>query len=183
MKRRVKYTSVKDLRCRIRAISFLILDVDGVLTDGGIIMDEKGRESKCFYVRDGVGAVLWKRAGFKLGIISGRMSKVVRPRAKQMHADFVYLNTPRKLKVYNEIKKKYNLKDREIAYVGDDLHDIPIMKRAGLSAAVADASQDVLPFAHLITSAPGGRGAVREVIELILKAKGLWKKVTKVYYE
>ena len=179
----MKYTSVKNLRCRARSISFFILDVDGVLTDGGIIMDEKGRESKCFHARDGVGIVLWKRAGFKTGIISGRRAEAVEYRAKQMGAAFVYQNTPGKLKVYNEIKKKYNLKDKEIAYAGDDLHDIPVMKRAGLSVAVADASKDILPYAHMVTSSPGGKGAVREAVEFILKAKGLWKQVTEVYYE
>jgi len=167
----------------MRDITLLILDVDGVLTDGGIIMDEKGKELKCFSVRDGTAAVLWNRAGFKMALISGRMSKVVEHRAKQMRVCSVHQNAPRKLKIYKEIKKKYNLKDREIAYVGDDLHDIPIMKRVGLSIAVADASRDVLPFVQMITSSPGGRGAVREVIELMLKAKGVWGKVTKMYYE
>jgi 3-deoxy-D-manno-octulosonate 8-phosphate phosphatase (KDO 8-P phosphatase) len=161
----------------------LIVDVDGVLTDGGIIMDEKGKEFKCFSVRDGTGATLWRRAGLKIGIISGRKTKVVEHRAKEIGAVFVYQNALKKLIPYNEIKTRYCLSDKEIAYVGDDLHDIPIMKRAGLSIAVADASPEVLPFAHLVTERGGGKGAVREAIELILKAKGLWDKVTKRYYE
>lgn len=161
----------------------LILDVDGVLTDGGIIMDEKGRESKCFSVRDGTGATLWRRAGFRISIITGRKARVVEYRAKEMGAVSLYQKALRKLRAYEEIKKKYRLMDREIAYIGDDLHDIPVMKRAGLSVAVADAAAEVLPYAHYITFSPGGRGAAREVIELILKAKGLWSKVTAVYYE
>lgn len=166
----------------MRGISMLILDVDGVLTDGGIIIDHRGRESKCFSVKDGTGAILWKRAGYRLAIISGRMAEAVEHRARQMQVDIVYQNSIRKLKPYNEIKKKYNLRDSEIAYIGDDLHDIPVMKRAGLSVAVADARRDILPFSHMITSSAGGRGAVREVIEAILKAKGVWKKVTEIYY-
>ncbi len=156
MKKRARYTLVKDLRCKAKSISMLILDVDGVLTDGGIVMDEKGKELKVFSVRDGTGATLWNRAGFKLGIISGRTAKAVKYRAEQMHAVFLYQGKLRKLEPYNEIKKKYHLKDSEIAYIGDDLHDIPIMKRAGLSIAV---------------------------VEVILKAKGLWDKVTERYYE
>ena len=161
----------------------LILDVDGVLTDGGIIMDEKGRESKCFSVRDGTGATLWRRAGFRISIITGRKTRVVEYRAKEMGAVSLYQNALRKLRAYEEIKKKYQLRDKEIAYIGDDLHDIPIMKRAGLSVAVADAVTEIIPYSHYITSSPGGRGAAREVIELILKVKGLWSRVTAVYYE
>lgn len=188
MKRHGRYTSARGLLCRkiqekAKAISMLILDVDGVLTDGSIIVNDRGKESKHFSVRDGTGAVLWKRAGFKLGFISGRCSEAVKYRAEHMHADFVYQNALRKLGPYNEIKKRYNLRDVEIAYIGDDLHDIPIMKRAGLSIAVADAEREVIHFAHLVTLSPGGRGAVREAIELILKAKGLWARVTEIYYE
>jgi 3-deoxy-D-manno-octulosonate 8-phosphate phosphatase (KDO 8-P phosphatase) len=161
----------------------LILDVDGVLTEGGIFMDEKGRESKCFSVRDGTAATLWRRAGFKLAIISGRKARVVEYRAREMGAVALYQEAVRKFKPYQEIKKKFRLSDKEIAYIGDDLHDIPIMKRAGLSVAVADAVEEVIPFAHLVTTSPGGRGAVREVVELILKAKGLWREVTARYYE
>lgn len=160
----------------------LILDVDGVLTDGAIIMDEKGRESKCFSVRDGTAAALWRRAGLRLAIISGRKARVVEYRAREMGVVSLYQNCLRKLEPYQEIKKKYRLTDREIAYIGDDLHDITIMKRVGLAVAVADAVEDVFPFVHLVTSSPGGRGAMREVVELILKAKGLWREVTARYY-
>ena len=162
---------------RAKKIKLLILDVDGVLTDGRIIYDNFGDEIKCFNVYDGFGMTLLHRAGIKSVIITAKKTRIVKRRAKDMHVAKVYSNYE-KLKVYEKVIKRFRVKDEETCFIGDDLIDLPVLKRVGLSAAPPEAMEEVKNICHYITKKSGGKGAVREVIEIILKAQGLWDKVT-----
>jgi len=162
-------------------IKLFLMDVDGVLTDGRIIMDNSGNEWKFFDVRDGHGIVLLHRIGVETGIITGRTSQAVTIRARELGIKHVLQGVHNKLESYELLKERLNLSDEEIAYIGDDVVDIPILKRVGFAVAVSDAHEDVKRFAHYITNAAGGRGAVREVAEYIIKAKGLWDEVISRY--
>lgn len=166
-----------------RNIRLLILDVDGVLTDGGIILDNEGNELKSFHVRDGHGVKMLIRHGVDVAIITGRHSKVVERRAHELGVREVYQRCIDKVTAYEEIKQKFSLNDSEIAYIGDDIVDIQIMRRVGLSVAVADAAPDARGIALIVTENPGGRGAVREITDLILKAKGLWQGIIDDYFK
>ncbi|MGB9807169.1 MAG: KdsC family phosphatase [Thermosulfidibacteraceae bacterium] len=165
----------------ISKISLLILDVDGVLTGGEILVDDDGKEVKCFNVRDGHGIVMLHRVGVKTAIITGRISKAVDVRAKELGIEIVYQGAHNKLKVYEEIKKKYGFKDEEIAYIGDDVVDIPILKRVGFAVAVSDAHPEVKKYVHYVTRAKGGRGAVREIADMIIRAKDKWEEIIERY--
>ncbi len=162
-------------------IKFLLLDVDGVLTDGKIIIDENGREIKNFYVLDGMGIKLLQKIGVEVGIISGRFSLVVEYRAKELGIEVLIQGELKKLSAYEKILKDKKLKDEEIAYVGDDWVDLPILKRAGLAIGVPNAWYPVNEYVDYITKNPGGKGAVREVCDLILKAKGKWEELLNFY--
>ena len=164
-----------------RKIKLLILDVDGVLTDGGIILDNEGNELKSFHVRDGHGIKLLIRKGVNVAIITGRRSKVVERRAHELGVKEVYQKCLNKVIAYEQIKEKFALQDEEIAYIGDDVVDIPILRRVGLPVTVADASEDVSGFSMIVTGNRGGRGAVREITDLILKAKGFWEGIINDY--
>ncbi len=157
---------------KAKKIKLLLLDVDGVMTDGLIILDNQGNETKAFHVRDGHGIKLAQKAGIVIGIITGRSSEVVNVRARELGVTEVHQGTREKSAAYDTLIAKYRLRDDEVAYIGDDVVDLPIFKRAGLSAAVADADPSVKPHVDLITRAGGGRGAVREVINIILKSQG-----------
>lgn len=159
---------------RLKKIKVLILDVDGVLTDGGIIIDSNGVETKRFDVQDGFGLVFWKKCGFKSAIISARQSAVVAHRAKDLQIDEVFVGVYPKINSYEELNKKWNVKDEEICFIGDDVADLGILKRVGFAAAVANAVFEVKSIAHYVSPKKGGEGAVREIIELILKAQGKW---------
>jgi 3-deoxy-D-manno-octulosonate 8-phosphate phosphatase (KDO 8-P phosphatase) len=165
---------MSDLVERAKKIKLLILDCDGVLTDGRILMTAEGDEMKTFDVRDGHGLVMFHRAGLRSAIISGRKSAVVQRRAKELGIAHVYEMAWVKLEPYQKILEAEGLEDRQVCYVGDDVVDIPLLRRAGLAAAVADAVAEVKAHSHFVTSVQGGRGAVREVVELILKAQGKW---------
>jgi len=154
---------------KLRKIKFLLLDVDGVMTDGGIYYTENGDEMKKFNIHDGYGLAKLRRAGIKIGIITGRVSKIVTRRAIDIETEEVYQNLENKLEAYETIKKKYGLKDENIAYIGDDEFDLPVLNRVGFSAAPRDAMPSVKKNVHYVCSKCGGNGAVREVIELILK--------------
>jgi len=167
---------------RAKKIKLLIMDVDGVLTDGRIIYGSDGTEFKSFHVRDGHAMKLANRAGLKMAIITGRDSEIVTRRGEELEVDFIYQKVFNKLEVYEKILQENNLKDEEIAFIGDDIVDLPVMRRVGLSIAVEDAVEELKQESLLITKNPGGRGAVREVIEYILKARGLWENVTRRYY-
>jgi 3-deoxy-D-manno-octulosonate 8-phosphate phosphatase (KDO 8-P phosphatase) len=166
----VKHVSLK-VRRKARKIKLLLLDVDGVLTDGGIYIDNRGVEAKRFDVRDGLGITLLQRAGIEVGFITGRFSEVVRFRAKELGVRIVYQKVQKKLEVYQRIKQKSRLEDESIAYVGDDIADIAVLRQTGLAVAVRDAWAEVKRHADYVTEADGGRGAVREVSELLLKAQ------------
>ena len=160
----------------------MLLDVDGVLTDGGIIIDGRGGETKRFDVRDGQGITLLIRAGITVGFISGRSSNIVRHRAKELGVRIVYQGVRDKADAYNEIKEKTGFRDEQIAYLGDDIVDLPIMRRVGLAMAVRDSWLGVKPRVDYVTQAKGGRGAVREVSELLLKAQNIWQQLLKHYF-
>jgi len=162
-------------------IKLLILDVDGVLTDGSIILDNKGNEFRAFHVRDGHGIKMLIMAGIPVAIITGRRSKVVERRAKELGITEVYQKCYNKIEAYTRIKNKFSLRDNEIAYIGDDIVDLPLLKRVGLSFAVADAPDEVKAHASAVTKNRGGKAAAREVTDLILKSKGLWNKVIDGY--
>lgn len=162
-------------------IELLILDVDGVLTDGSITLDNDGNEYKSFYVRDGHGIRMLLKAGIRVALITGRVSKVVARRAAELGITEVYQKSHDKRVAYRKLLQKYDLADSAVAYVGDDIVDIPVMKRVGLPIAVADAAAEVKELAVLITENRGGRGAVREVSDLLLKARGLWPALFNEY--
>jgi len=164
-------------------IKLLILDVDGVLTDGSIILDNEGNELKIFNVRDGHGIKMLVKAGVGIALITGRHSKVVERRARELGITEVYQRCHIKTVAFDHIIEKYGLTEKEVAYVGDDIVDIPIFKRVGISVAVKDAADEARDYAALVTRHPGGRGAVREVCDFLLKAKGLWESVTREYFE
>jgi 3-deoxy-D-manno-octulosonate 8-phosphate phosphatase (KDO 8-P phosphatase) len=159
-------------KSKAKKIKLLLLDVDGVLTDGRIILDNRGNELKAFHVRDGSGIKMAQRAGIVVGIITGRRAKVVAIRARELDIKEVHQGAHNKIAVYDAILSKYGFKDDEVAYLGDDTIDLDIFKRTGLAAAVADADQSVRPHVDLITKTEGGKGAVRELINLILKSQG-----------
>ena len=171
----------KNINEKLKKIKLLILDVDGVMTDGGIIMDCEGRELKKFNVRDGHGIKILQRYGIKVAILTGRQSKVVEYRAKDLEIKDVYQGAFNKKEVFEKILKKHKLKARETAFMGDDIVDIPVLKRVGFSAAVADAMDVVKKPVDYITKKRGGKGAVREVCEMILKAQGKWQEVAAKY--
>jgi len=166
---------------RLKDIRLLLLDVDGVMTDGGIIYDGNGLETKVFNVKDGHGIKMLQRFGIDVGIITGRTSLVVDIRARELGIELVYQGALKKLVSYEEIKQKTGLSDSQIAYIGDDVIDVPVMRRVAFAAAPSDGLADARNVAHYVTTCGGGRGAVREVCDLILKGRGLWDKVQNRY--
>ncbi|WP_460595565.1 KdsC family phosphatase [Geomonas sp. Red276] len=167
---------------RVKKIKLLILDVDGVMTDGRIIFDSNGVESKFFNVKDGHGIKMLQRAGIEVAIISGRESVVVTNRAAELGIKIVYQKSLNKLEPYQKILLATGLTDEEVAFMGDDVIDIPVLRRVGFAAAPADAIAEVLPHVHYVTQARGGWGAVREVCDHIIKGRGLWEEITSRYY-
>jgi len=170
---------------RARQIKLLLLDCDGVLTDGGLHYTFDGKRvmegAKVFHIRDGQGLKLAREAGLKLGVISGRVSPALTARARDLQIDRLHQGIDDKLSVYEQIKTDEGLTDAQIAYVGDDLPDLPVMRLVGLAIAVADAVEEVRECAHLVTQKPGGRGAAREVVELLLKAQDKWRESLQRY--
>lgn len=162
---------------KLKRIKLLLFDVDGVLTDGSIIYNDNGAETKTFNVKDGLGIKLLMEAGIRVGIVTGRTSKALYHRCKNLGISLVFDGIHEKASVLELISEKTGLLSEEIAFVGDDLLDLPLLRRVGLSIAVADAHETVIEHADMITSAKGGAGAVREICEAILKAKGLWDKI------
>ncbi|MBN1353270.1 MAG: HAD-IIIA family hydrolase [Candidatus Omnitrophica bacterium] len=173
---------MKDIQERAKKIKLLLLDVDGVLTDGRIIIGNYGDEIKNFDVRDGLGIMMLKKAGIKCAIITAKSSRIVSIRAKQLGIDRIYENHY-KIKPLKEIKKRFRVNDDEICFAGDDLVDIPVLKRVGLAVTVPNASEEAKEAAHYLTQKKGGRGAVREICDIILKAQGKWDVVTRRYFE
>lgn len=174
--------SVKeDLREKAKNIKLLLLDVDGVLTDGRIVYDSGGRDMKSFDVHDGLGVYLLKKAGIPTILITAKGSKATRPRARDMRVEEIFENISPKTAVLDRILKKYKVASNEICFVGDDLVDLCLMKRVGFPVAVFNAALEIKQAAGYITLKEGGRGAVREIAELILKSQGKWPEVLGIY--
>lgn len=171
----------EELLKKIRLIRLLILDVDGVLTDGRIIMNDNGQEIKHFDVKDGHGIKIVMRHGIDVVFLTGRRSEVVEHRARDLGVSEVHQGIWNKVEAFEEILRRRNLDRDHVAYVGDDVVDIALLKRVGFSVAVADASEDVKKVADYVTKKSGGRGAVREVCEIILKAQEKWDEVATRY--
>jgi 3-deoxy-D-manno-octulosonate 8-phosphate phosphatase (KDO 8-P phosphatase) len=170
------------MREQLGKIRLLLLDVDGVMTDGRIIYDDHGGEIKAFDVKDGHGIKLLQRAGIRVGIITGRQSAVVVRRAEELGIDLVYQGARDKLLPFRDILQKTGFSPEEVAYVGDDVVDLPVLRRVGFAVTVADAVEEVKPHVHYVTSRPGGRGAVREICDLLLKESGRWEGVAARYF-
>jgi 3-deoxy-D-manno-octulosonate 8-phosphate phosphatase (KDO 8-P phosphatase) len=171
----------QDIVDRARRIKLLVLDCDGVLTDGRIIMLPSGDETKAFDVKDGHAMVMAQRAGLRIAIISGRQSPVLRARAKELGVAHLVEMAWVKTEPYEKVLAEEGLTDEAVCYVGDDVVDIPLLRRAGLAVAVSDAVDETKQHSHLVTARRGGRGAVREVIELILNAQGKWDEAMTRY--
>lgn len=154
-----------------KRIKLLILDVDGVMTDNCLYLNDRGIESKKFNILDGMGIWLAQKAGIEVALISGRPSKATEFRALHLKIKHVYLGELDKIRAYQKLKRNLNVKDDEIAYMGDDILDVPVLKRVGLPVCVKNANPKVKKFAKLVTETKGGEGAVREVVDIILKAK------------
>jgi len=165
----------------LESIRALICDVDGVLTDGSILLAEDGTEIKRFNSQDGAGIALFVRSGYQVAFLTGRESGAVAKRARELGVQHVRQGAGDKVPPYEEIRAAMGLADAQVCYVGDDLPDLPVMRRVGVAVAVADARPEVRAAAHLVTRAPGGRGAVREVIERILTAQGKWASIVSRY--
>ncbi len=172
-----------DIKEKALLIKLLILDVDGVMTDGSIIYSGDGVETKAFNVKDGHGIKLFMAAGHDVAIITARSSEAVIRRAKDLGIKLLYQGAVDKRKAFEQILKARSLAPEETAYIGDDIIDLPVLRLAGLSATVADAVEPVINAVDYVAALSGGRGAVREVVELILKAQGLWHGLTKKYME
>lgn len=172
-----KAVSRRWLQGRAKRIRLLLLDVDGVLTDGRITYGSAGLEILSFHVRDGLALKVAQKAGITVGLVSGRKSEAFLRRAEELHLLEVHAGVEDKMHVYRQLLTRYHLEDADVAYMGDDLPDLPVLQRAGLAIAVADAPAEVRSIAHLVTSLPGGRGAVREAVEWLLKSQGVWDRV------
>ncbi|MDQ2936462.1 MAG: HAD hydrolase family protein [Acidobacteriota bacterium] len=168
---------------RASHIKLLLMDCDGVLTDGRLWLLENGDEHKSFNTQDGLGLHLFHRAGLKSGIISGRSSEALTRRARELGVEFLRQGDPQKTKAFEEVLRLAAVEEDEVAFVGDDLPDIPLMRRSEFAVAVADAAAETRAAAHYVTRAPGGRGAVREVVEIILKAQARWNDLVEEYLQ
>jgi 3-deoxy-D-manno-octulosonate 8-phosphate phosphatase (KDO 8-P phosphatase) len=173
----------KKILARVRAIKALVFDVDGVLTPGDILVHPDGSESKRFDVRDGIAFRLAQRAGLKICLLSGRQSEAVAQRALDLSVDICVQGSQAKKPDFLEILEKLQLGPQEAAYVGDDVVDLPVLRAAGFAASVADGCPEARSAAHYVTTARGGHGAAREVIELILKAQGHWDEIIRPYVQ
>lgn len=176
----IRYVSDTVLE-RARKVKLLVLDVDGVLTDGRIIVGSDGVQVKSFDVRDGFGLVLARKAGVKTALITAERSKTVTYRASQLRIDWVAQFARDKAKAFGRCCQHFKIRPEGICYMGDDLLDLPVLRQVGLSVSVPEAPPEVKRHVDYVTKAPGGRGAVREVIELILQAQGHWAKIVQGY--
>ena len=168
-----------DQRCR--PIRLILSDVDGVLTDGGIVFDNQGIETKRFHVRDGMGIRLWQKAGYRFGLITHRSSNIVKMRVAELGIEIIRQGIDDKLTAMRGILAELRLTPAQVCYIGDDLPDLPVVRAVGLGVAVADACAELRQAAHYVTTLPGGAGAVRETIELILKAQARWEDLIQAY--
>jgi 3-deoxy-D-manno-octulosonate 8-phosphate phosphatase (KDO 8-P phosphatase) len=165
----------------VTGIKLLLFDVDGVLTDGSIIVHGDGTESKQFNIRDGAGLVWAQRAGLKVGLLSARLAEATGVRASQLGITIVVQGAANKLTGYEQILAEHGLTDDQVGYMGDDLQDLPVLRRAGFSAAPADAAREVRDAVQWVSASGGGHGAARECIEHVLRAQGLWRTAVSDY--
>lgn len=170
---------LSDAAGKLEKVKILLLDVDGVMTDGSIIYTDSGSEIKAFCVKDGLGIRLLMEAGIKVGVVTGRSSDALHHRCKNLRIEYIFDGVLNKAGIFDKIMETTGFQAEEIAYMGDDLPDLPIMRAAGIPIAVADAHESVIETACIVTSAKGGNGAIREVCEAILKAQGHWESVVK----
>ena len=168
-----------EIRCQ--DVELILSDVDGVLTDGGVIFNNEGIETKQFHIRDGLGIKLWQRAGYKFGIVTARNSHIVKVRSAELGIEIVRQGFEEKLSKVRESIEQQGLQPEQTCFIGDDLTDLPAIKRMGFGVAVHDAAEEVREAAHFVTRLGGGRGAVRETIEFILKAKNRWNDLIHKY--
>jgi 3-deoxy-D-manno-octulosonate 8-phosphate phosphatase (KDO 8-P phosphatase) len=166
-----------DVRRRASKVSFILLDVDGVLTDGRIVIGSDGHEAREFFVRDGMGIRIGQESGLTVGLLSGRESAVVTARAAELGITELHQGVRHKAVCFREILTRNGLTPDAVCYMGDDVIDVPVLRLAGLSVAPADAAPEARQAAHYVTERQGGRGAVREMIDLVLRAKGMWDGV------
>jgi 3-deoxy-D-manno-octulosonate 8-phosphate phosphatase (KDO 8-P phosphatase) len=171
----------RDVASRARKIRLLVMDVDGVLTDGRMVLSDRGDELKMFHTHDGLGLALAHRAGLQTAMVTGETSPIAKTRGDKLGVGTVVLGARRKGEVVDALLAKAGLPAAALAYIGDDLLDIPALQRAGLAVAVADAVADVKAVAHIVVKAPGGHGAVRECVELILRAQRVWQSTVAAY--
>ena len=170
-----------ELQQRCQAIELVLSDVDGVLTDGRVVYNNQGIETKRFHIRDGLGIKLWHKAGYRFGVITQRSSQVVKMRAAELNIPIVRQGTQDKLATLYEILEELALSPAQACYIGDDLPDLPVARAVGLGVAVHDACEELRREANYVTTAIGGDGAVRETLELILKTQGRWDDVIHPY--
>ncbi len=170
-----------DIDQRCQPIELILSDVDGVMTDGRIVLDNQGIETKRFHVRDGLGIALWHKAGGHFGLITARSSQVVKMRAVELEIDIVRQGVKKKLAAMRQILDELDLQSEQVCYIGDDLPDLPVIGAVGLGVAPADACAELRRAAHYVTDVVGGAGAVRETIETILKAQHRWDDVIQTY--
>ena len=170
----------QELIKKAKQIKFFLMDADGVLTDGRLYYDDQGKEIKVFHIHDGHGVRLLQEEGIKVGILSGRKSKAVEVRAKELGIEECHLGIEDKIKPYEEILKKHQLKDHEVAYIGDDLIDLPVLKRVGFSISVSNGIDQVKDQVDWVTKKPGGFGGLREAVDFIVSARRGEKKLNPV---
>lgn len=168
-----------DERCQ--KIELILSDVDGVLTDGGLMFDNQGIESKKFHIRDGLGIKLWQRGGYKFGLLTARSSHIVKLRAAELNIAIVRQGFEDKLPAALDVMRELGIASEQVCYIGDDLGDLPVIRAVGLGVAVADAAPEVRAAAHHTTTLAGGQGAVRELIETLLKSKQRWDELIRRY--
>lgn len=166
---------------RAAAVKMIVFDVDGVLSDGRLYYGPQGEIFKAFFTRDGLGISLARQVGIKLAIITGRSSKIVMTRAQELGFDAIYQGKLQKKEAYEQLKADFGFLDEQMAYIGDDIIDLPVLECAGFSAAVGDAVPEVAEAADIVSDFPGGSGAVRQIIEFILKAQGKWQEIVEAY--
>jgi 3-deoxy-D-manno-octulosonate 8-phosphate phosphatase (KDO 8-P phosphatase) len=181
MARMTKTRNRRKMLERAKRIRLLLLDVDGVLTDGRIIYGNGGLELLSFHVRDGFAIKTAQASGITVGLLSGRKSEALLRRAEELNLVEVHTGIEDKAAVYKQFLVRYHLDDSAVAYIGDDLPDLPLFRQVGLAIAVADAPAEIRSAAHLVTSLPGGKGAVREAVEWLLKSQGVWSRVCKQF--
>ena len=171
----------KKLETLCQSIKLILSDVDGVMTDGRLVYDNQGIETKRFHVRDGMGVKLWQKAGHRFGIITLRSSQIVRSRAAELDVEIVRQGTGNKLATLQSILDEVGIAAQQTCYIGDDLPDLSVIRNVGLGVAVADACEEVRQSARFVTKTPGGLGAVRETVEMILKAQMRWEDLIQAY--